>query len=160
LSAPSAAIITAGLRPEAFAEEGSAALGRRLLVLLLALLVLGGLALRVKGLSAEGLSDDELNKLQAVADYRPQGLTSANGEHPLLMKALQAASIVAAERWNATSFVAAHRSELYVPVEPALRLPNALFGALIVLLIYLLAAELFGSEAALVAAALWAKCRP
>jgi hypothetical protein len=37
-------------------------------------------------LSAEGLSEDELNKLNAVADYRAHGLTGANGEHPMLMK--------------------------------------------------------------------------
>ena len=43
------------------------------------------------------LSEDELNKLNAVSEYRARGLTGANGEHPMLMKALQAASIIAAE---------------------------------------------------------------
>jgi 4-amino-4-deoxy-L-arabinose transferase-like glycosyltransferase len=45
---------------------------------------------------------------------------------------------------------------LRVPTETALRLPNAVLGALTVLLIYLLAAELFGIEVGLIAAALWA----
>jgi hypothetical protein len=156
LSARAAAIITAGLRPELFAATGALGINRRLLVLALALLVLGGFCFRVTGLSAEGLSDDELNKLNAVADYRAHGLTSANGEHPLLMKALLAASLFAADQWNASPLVAAHPSELSVPVETALRLPNALFGALVAILIYLLVAELFGGEVALVAAALWA----
>jgi predicted membrane-bound dolichyl-phosphate-mannose-protein mannosyltransferase len=156
LSATAPDIITAGLRPELFAEEGAGAAHGRLLVLLLALLVLGGFAFRAKSLSAEGLSEDEVNKLQAVADYRAHGLTAANGEHPLLMKAMLAASIVAAERWNASPAVAAYPSPLYIPVETALRLPNALFGALTALLLYLLAAELFGSEVALIAATLWA----
>ena len=59
-----------------------------------------GFGFRVTGLSAEGLSEDELNKLNAVADYRANGLTGANGEHPMLMKSLQAATIAsAASAW-------------------------------------------------------------
>jgi predicted membrane-bound dolichyl-phosphate-mannose-protein mannosyltransferase len=151
-----AAIITAGLRPELFDEPRVRTLSRRVLILILALLVLAGFGLRIKGLSAEGLSDDEINKLQAVEEYRAHGLTSVNSEHPLLMKALLTASVVAAEKWNATSLVAANPAQLRVPVEAALRLPNTIFGALTVVLIYLLTAELFGTEAALIAAALWA----
>ncbi|MBA3768644.1 MAG: glycosyltransferase family 39 protein, partial [Acidobacteria bacterium] len=121
----------------------------------LALLVLAGFGFRVSGLSAEGLSEDELNKLNAVADYRQNGLTAANGEHPMLMKALQTASIFAVEKWNNSSLVASQNSSLYIPVETALRLPSTIFGALTVVLIYLLAAELFGAEVALLASALW-----
>jgi predicted membrane-bound dolichyl-phosphate-mannose-protein mannosyltransferase len=139
-----------------FTDDVARFLSRRgLLAFLLAALVIAGLGFRLYGSSSEGLSDDELNKLNAVADYRANGLTSINGEHPLLMKALLTASLVAAERWNATSLVASQES-LRVPVEAALRLPNALFGALTALLIYLLAAELFGVEVGLIAAALWA----
>ncbi|HEX8136799.1 MAG TPA: glycosyltransferase family 39 protein [Pyrinomonadaceae bacterium] len=157
MSAPARAIVTAGLRPELFAEAGaSCSPSRRLLILLLALLVAGGFVFRAAGLSAEGLSDDELNKLQAVADYRTHGLTSANGEHPLLMKAMLAGSTIAAERWNAGPIATAYPSLFHIPVETALRLPNALFGALTALLLYLLVTELFGSEVALIAAALWA----
>lgn len=144
------AIITAGLRPELFAGRGLLANSRALVFVALAVLVLAGFGFRVTGLSAEGLSEDELNKLQAVADYRAHGLTGANGEHPMLMKALQAASIIAAEKWNSIA-----PSEQIAP-ETALRLPGVIAGALSALLIYLIAAELFGTEVALIAAALWA----
>jgi hypothetical protein len=156
LSAPATAV-TAGLRPEVFDEAVVLRFfSRRLLTIILAALVVAGFGFRVAGLSAEGLSDDELNKLQAVADYRAHGLTAINGEHPLLMKALLTASLVAAERWNATTLAASHPATLRVTTETALRLPNALFGALTALLIFLLAGELFGVEVALIAAALWA----
>ena len=118
-------------------------------------MLLVGFGLRVTQLGAEGLSEDELNKLQAVEDYRAHGLTAANGEHPMLMKALLTASVVAAERWNESSFVAGSPS-LRVSTEAALRFPGALFGTFISLLIYLLATEIFGLEVGLIAAALWA----
>jgi hypothetical protein len=120
---------------------------------MLTLLVLAGFGFRVSHLSSEGLSEDELNKLQAVADYREHGLTSANGEHPLLMKALLTGSLILADKWNNISFLGGHRQ---IPPETALRLPGAVFGALTAILIYLLAAELFGAEVGLIAAALWA----
>ncbi len=126
--------------------------GRRLLVATLAVLVLAGFALRVSNLSAEGLSEDELNKLQAVSDYREHGLTSANGEHPLLMKALLTVSLVFADKWNGTSLGSHHT----ISPETALRVPSVVFGAFTAILIYLLAAELFGAEVGLIAAALWA----
>lgn len=150
MSANAEAIVTAGLRPELFAGRGVLANSRALVFAALAVLVLAGFGFRVTGLSAEGLSEDELNKLQAVADYRAHGLTGANGEHPMLMKAVQAASIIAAEKWNAFA-----PTEQIAP-ETALRLPNVIAGALTALLIYLVAAELFGAEVALIAAALWA----
>ncbi len=121
----------------------------------LTVLVLAGFAFRVTGLSAEGLSEDELNKLSAVADYRAHGLTGANGEHPMLMKALQATSIILTEKWNQSSFGANRPADQITP-ETALRLPGAILGALTAIAIYLIAAELFGVEVALIAAALWA----
>ena len=156
MSASAEAVITAGSRPELFVEFGARAIRRRLLIFTLSLLTLAGFGLRVVGLSAEALSEDEFNKLSAVADYRAHGLTGANGEHPLLMKALETVTLVAAEKWNSASFVRAHPAGLSIPVEAALRFPGVIFGALTTLLIYLLAAELFGSEVALIAAALWA----
>ncbi len=143
------------MRPELFADRGVLSRSKTLVFAALAILIVAGFTFRVSGLSAEGLSEDELNKLNAVADYRAHGLTGANGEHPLLMKALQAGSIILTEKWNNSSFVAAHSSE-YIPTETALRLPGALLGAFTGLLIYLITAELFGSEVALIAAALWA----
>jgi len=156
LAAEAEAIVTAGLRPDLFAERGVLLASRTLVIATLALLVLAGFGFRVSGLSAEGLSEDELNKLNAVADYRKNGLTAANGEHPMLMKALQTASIFVVEKWNNSSLVASQNSSLHIPTETALRLPSTIFGAFTVVLIYLLAAELFGAEVALLAAALWA----
>jgi len=155
LSAAALPAITAGLRPELFGDAGAHSLSRTLLVAVLSALVIVGFGFRVNGLSTEGLSEDELNKLNAVSDYRAHGLTAANGEHPLLMKAMLTVSVIGAEKWNATSLVATH-PELNLPIETSLRLPNALFGALTVVLIFLVASELFGLEAALIAAALWA----
>ena len=120
----------------------------------MALLVTAGFAFRATGLASEGLSDDELNKLTAVNEYRTRGLTGANGEHPFLMKALLGVSLIASEHWNQTSIVASH-PQLSVPVETSLRLPGAIFGALTATLIFLVAAELFGSEVGLIAAAMW-----
>jgi hypothetical protein len=141
------------LNPEFFAERGAVSIGRNLLLALLAVLVLAGLGFRVSSLSADGLSEDELNKLQAVAEYREHGLTSANGEHPLLMKALLTASVVFADKWNSVPALGGRRS---ISPEAALRLPATIFGALTTILIFLVAAELFGAEVGLIAAALWA----
>ena len=156
MAAKAEAIITAGLRPELFPQHGALLASKTLVIATLALLVLAGFGFRVAGLSAEGLSEDELNKLNAVTDYRQNGLTAANGEHPMLMKALQTGSLFLAEKWNGFSFAASRN--LQVSPETALRIPGTLFGALTVVLIFLVAAELFGAEVALVAAALWAFC--
>ena len=155
MSFPALPFVTAGLRPELFAGAGTHSLRRGLLVGALTILVLVGFAFRVNGLGSEGLSEDELNKLNAVTEYRAQGLTGANGEHPLLMKALLTVSVVTADKWNQTSLVTSH-SNLNVPVEASLRFPVALFGALTAVLIFLVASELFGLEVGLISAALWA----
>ncbi len=155
MSAQAGAIVTAGLRPDLFAGPSLLANSRTLVFTALVILIVAGFGFRVTSLSAEALSEDELNKLNAVADYRANGLTGANGEHPMLMKALQTASILAAEKWNNTSFVAARPGNRIAP-ETALRLPGAIAGALSTLLIFLIAAELFGVEVALISAALWA----
>lgn len=155
MSFPALPVVTAGLRPDLFAETGAHSMRRALLITALSMLVLAGFGFRVSGLSTEGLSEDELNKLNAVTEYRSQGPTSANGEHPLLMKALLTVSVIAAERWNQTPLVTG-RPELNVPVESSLRFPGALFGSLTALLIFLVASELFGLEVGLISAALWA----
>ncbi len=155
MSAHAEAVITAGLRPDLFAGRGVLTNSRTLVLIALVVLVVAGFGFRVNGLSAEGLSEDELNKLLAVADYRAHGLTGANGEHPMLMKAFQAASIILAEKWNNTSFAASHPTDQIAP-ETALRLPGAIVGALSTVLLFLIVSELFGVEVALIAAALWA----
>lgn len=149
------AIITAGLRPDLFAGRGVLTNSKTLVFVAIVVLVIAGFGFRVTGLSAEGLSEDELNKLNAVADYRANGLTGANGEHPMLMKACQAATIILAEKWNNSSFVASRPANQITP-ETALRLPCTIAGALSTVLIFLIVSELFGTEVALIAAALWA----
>jgi hypothetical protein len=148
-------IITAGLRPDLFAGRGVLSNSKTLVFTGLIVLVVAGFGFRVTGLSAEGLSEDELNKLTAVADYRAHGLTGANGEHPMLMKAFQAATIILAEKWNNSSLVAAHPANR-IATETALRLPGTIVGALSTVLIFLIVSELFGVEVALIASALWA----
>jgi hypothetical protein len=106
----------------------------------LALLVVLGFGLRVTQLGAIGFAEDEMNKLDAIHAYE-RGDFSANSEHPMLMKLLMWASVHAASA----------NSE-----EAALRLPNALIGALTVIPLFLLTAAFFDRWTALLAAAFWA----
>src|SRR5204863_2735157 len=131
------ATITAGLSPDLFAGRGVLSNSRTLVLTALLVLLVAGFGFRVTGLSAEGLSEDELNKLSAVADYRAHALTGANGEHPLLMKPFQAAAIILAEKWNAV------RPANNIAAETALRLPGAIVGTFSTVLIFLIASDLF-----------------
>lgn len=142
---------TAGICPERFSDDVFFIRKRKLLIALLAALMLVGFGLRASNLSAESFGEDELNKLETVADYRANGLSGRNGEHPFLMKGLQTASVAIAERWNTFTFPARQISD-----ETALRFPTALFGTFTILLLFLLVKELFGSSVAIVAAALQA----
>ncbi|HEV2799168.1 MAG TPA: glycosyltransferase family 39 protein [Pyrinomonadaceae bacterium] len=155
MSATAATAVTASISPELFHGQNVRVASRALVLVSLVIIVAAGFGFRASGLGAEGLSEDELNKLRAAADYRTRGLTSTNGEHPFLMKALMTASVSGAERWNASS-LAATRPGFRVSEETALRLPAALFGAFTALLLYLVVSELFGVPTALIAAALWA----
>jgi len=155
LSASAEVISTARLTPELLVARGVRGASRSVTVFALTLMIVVGFGLRVAQLGAEGLSEDELNKLHAVEDYRANGLTSANGEHPMLMKALLTSTIVGAETWNRTSIVASNPSWA-ISTEAALRIPGAVFGALTSLLIFLVVTELFGAEIALISAVLWA----
>ena len=114
-------IVTAGIRPDLFAGHDLMSVSRTLVFTMLALLVVVGFGIRVSNLSAEGLSEDELNKLQAVTDYREHGLTSANSEHPLLMKALLTGSVVFADKWNSIPSLG---GRFPIAIESALRFPG------------------------------------
>jgi hypothetical protein len=155
LSAPAASATNAPARPAFFPAESVGTTSRALILSALALFVLFGFGLRAYRLGAESLSEDELNKVRAVAEYRERGLTPANGEHPFLMKALMTVTIVASEGWNSTAF-ARRNPQLQVSTETAARLPSAILGALSALLLFLATRELFGTEVGLLAAALWA----
>ncbi len=145
------AAVTAGINPEKFADRHFFTSNRSLLIIFLVIITLGGFALRTYQLGAESLSEDELNKLQTVADYRADGLSGRNGEHPFLMKGLQLVSISAAEKLNETVF-----SDRKISDEFALRLPTAVIGTLMILAIFLLVSEMFGTPLGLISAVLWA----
>ena len=155
MSAPAASATTAPVEPAIFPGRVVRTASRTLVYGALALFLLAGFGLRVYQLGAESLSEDELNKVRAVAEYRERGLTPANGEHPFLMKAMLTVSIVASEGWNSGA-AARGNPRLQISTETAARLPGALLGALTSLLIFLVARELFGAEVGLIAAALWA----
>lgn len=139
---------TAGIYPERFSDHLSFTRGRWLTYAILAILLAAGFALRINHLGAESLSEDELNKLQTVEDYRQNGLSGRNGEHPFLMKGLQTASMVFAEAINGQT------ASPTISEEAALRFPIALFGTFISLLLFLLVSELFGRSIGLISAAL------
>ena len=155
MSAPAASATNAPARPELLPGQLVGTTSRALVVSALTLFLLVGFGLRAYQLGAESLSEDELNKVRAVAEYRERGLTPANGEHPFLMKGLLTVSFVASEAWNSTSF-ARESPQLRISNETAARLPGALLGALTSLLIFLVTREIFGAEVGLLAAALWA----
>jgi hypothetical protein len=114
-------------------------------VAVLALLVVVGLGLRVRQLGAVGFAEDEVNKVEAVQAYE-RGDITANGEHPMLMKVLMLVSMIGVKASGNPAF----------NEEFALRLPNAIFGALTVIPLFLLTAAFFDRWTGFIAAALWA----
>lgn len=143
---------TAGIHPEKFGDDLIFAKNAKVAGLVLFALIILAFGLRIGGLGAESLGEDELNKLQTVEEYRTNGLSGKNGEHPFLMKGLQTASVSAAETLNRSLLSASFQ----ISDEAALRFPIVLFGSFTVLLIFLLISELFGRSIGLIAAALWA----
>jgi 4-amino-4-deoxy-L-arabinose transferase-like glycosyltransferase len=111
----------------------------------LVLLIVAGLFFRVSNLGAIGFAEDEVNKVEAVRAYE-RGDITANAEHPMLMKALMYGSLRVGHALRADA----------VSDEALLRLPNAIFGALTVLPLFLLTAAFCDRRTGLIAAALWA----
>ena len=105
---------------------------------------------RAVALSTYGFSDDEINKVRAIEQYR-QGHFAANGEHPMLMKLAMWGSVELADAWNG----AAPAGQSIAP-ESAIRLPNVIAGTLISLVLFGLAEPLFGTGVAIVSSLLWA----
>lgn len=133
-----------GTRPAAWPLSRS----RTLTFALVLLVALGGV-FRCQGLNYGGFSEDETNKVLAVRAYQ-RGDWSANAEHPMVMKTLMWASSAAADAWNGA---AARVGWSRVSPETALRMPNALAGALAVIPLFFLVRSFFGE-----AAGLWAAC--
>jgi hypothetical protein len=113
----------------------------------LVLVVIVAAVFRCHNLDYAGYSEDEVAKVQAIRGYA-RGDWSVNAEHPMLMKALMAASAAGASRWNR---VASDVGWARLSPEAALRLPNALAGAAAVIPLFLLARSLFGRGIAIVA---------
>jgi hypothetical protein len=120
----------------------------RIAALTLALML--ALFFRATGLSTYGFSVDEINKVDAIAHYRA-GDFIANAEHPMLMKLAMWGSVEAMGAWNRIA-----PSDQLMSLETAVRIPNALAGAVITLLVFGIADLLFGGTVAVLAALMWA----
>jgi hypothetical protein len=116
-------------------------------VAVLAVLVIVGLGFRASHLGAIGFAEDEVNKVEAVRAYE-RGDITANAEHPMLMKALMFASLKVGQALQTLGRTISN--------EALLRLPNAIFGALTVIPLFLLTAAFFDRWTGLIAAAFWA----
>jgi hypothetical protein len=116
----------------------------------IAVVIALGFGLRAARLSTYGFSEDEINKVRAVEQYR-HGQLWANGEHPMLMKLAMLASVEGARAWNRIRAAGSA-----VPMETAIRLPNALVGAATAAALFGVCDILFGTPVALLAALLWA----
>src|ERR1043165_7333668 len=116
-------------------------------VIALALMIVLGAGLRLKGLGSVGFAEDEINKVEAARAY-DRGDFTANAEHPMLMKLLIDLSLKGARTWNSLT-------GQIVSEEAALRFPNVIFGALTAIPLCLLTAALFDLGTGLWAAALW-----
>jgi hypothetical protein len=106
--------------------------------------------LRAAGLSISGFSEDEINKVRAIEQYR-QGNLSANAEHPMLMKLAMLTSVEAVMAWNRMA-----PTDSSIAIETAIRLPNALVGAATTATIFGVTQLLFGTPVATMAALFWA----
>lgn len=115
----------------------------------LALIVVLGFVLRVRELGRVGLNEDEVNKAEAARAYL-RGDFFVNLEHPMLMKSLDALSLAACGAWNRAE------GRHHIPAAVAIRVPNAIFGSLTAIVLFLFAQEFFGFEVGLLSALLWA----
>ena len=121
--------------------RGTTAAWSRPATLVLFALVIFGLWLRLRGLSAEGFADDEVHKWLAANRYLHGIFSGDDVEHPMLMKWLIALCIVIGR-------------PLGWAQETMTRLPNALAGGVSVAVVALLGRRLFGRTAGLLAAGL------
>ncbi|HEV3062000.1 MAG TPA: glycosyltransferase family 39 protein [Vicinamibacterales bacterium] len=132
-----------------FSLERPAVSGVRFKVITVALTAALAFGLRASALSTFGLSEDEVNKVQAVEQYR-LGHFDANAEHPMLMKLAMWGSLDLASAWNREA-----PAGLVIPLETAVRLPNAAAGAATAIALFALGEVLFGTGVAVVTSLLW-----
>src|SRR5436305_12563064 len=129
------------MTPDSAQLRGTVAPWGRAASLVLALLVLAGLWLRLRGLAAEGFADDEVHKWLAANRYLHGVFSGDDVEHPMLMKWLIAGSIAVFSRFG-------------LQPEALTRLPNALAGGVCIWAVAQLGRRLSGRAAGLLAAAL------
>src|SRR5262245_20148702 len=122
--------------------------GVKVAVLLCSVLIAA--MVRFAALDTYGFSEDEMNKVQAIEQYRA-GHFGANAEHPMAMKLAMWGSVAAVERWNRIA-----PPEATISLETAVRLPNAAAGAATTAVLFGVADLLFGSSVAAAVALLWA----
>jgi dolichyl-phosphate-mannose-protein mannosyltransferase len=139
-------------RPEADTDRGwfdRLESKKLIIIIVVAALALG---IRIYMLDAAGFAEDETNKIFAIRAYE-QGDFTVNAEHPMLMKMLCYASVHTAALWNQAVGV---DWGLAISEESALRLPNATFGALTVIPLFLLTVALLGFRIGLITSLLYA----
>ena len=122
----------------------------KLLIVIVAVAV--GFCARAYRLDAAGFAEDEANKIFAGRAYE-QGDFTANAEHLMVMKMLCYVSTHTASAWNKA---AGQSLDLRISEEAALRFPNAAFGALTVIPLFLLTTGLLGFRVGLITSILWA----
>jgi hypothetical protein len=140
-------------RPATWSETQTAVFAlpwARVKLAVLALATAFAVFFRVAALATYGLSEDEINKVQAIQEYRA-GDFAANAEHPMLMKLAMWGTCAIADGWNR---VAPARGAM--SLETAIRLPNAVAGAATALALFGIADLLFGGVVALVVSIIWA----
>jgi hypothetical protein len=140
-------LVTVPAAPVASSPTALPLLTRPRLIALLAIVVLA-LTFRVQGLSVRGFSEDEVAKLHAIEAYG-EGDFSENAEHPMLMKLAMWSSVALSHQWNGHA-----PASLALTPETALRLPNAVVGAVTPLVAYGAAALLLDPLTGLMAALL------
>jgi transposase len=124
-----------------YSEGADVKFDNTVIVALIVLLAIG-LYFRVSKLDAINFAEDEVNKVNAIRAYEKGDIT-ANAEHPMLMKALMFASVKIGRAIGKGND------------EVLFRLPNAIFGALTILPLFLLTAAFFDRWTGLLAAAFW-----
>ncbi|MGA9768295.1 MAG: glycosyltransferase family 39 protein [Blastocatellia bacterium] len=123
---------------------------RKLLVIIFTVAMAFGA--RAYQLGAQSLAEDEANKIFALRAYE-QGDFTVNAEHPMVMKMLCYVSVHAVAEYNKAI---GRPVGLAISEEAALRLPNALFGALTVIPLLLLTTALLGFRTGVITSLLWA----
>jgi 4-amino-4-deoxy-L-arabinose transferase-like glycosyltransferase len=122
----------------------------RVRMIVLSLATVLAVVFRAEALSTYGLSEDELNKVHAIEQYRA-GHFGANAEHPMLMKLAMWGAVGLADAWNRVA-----PAEEAISLESAIRLPNVLAGAITTVALFGVADVLFGGAVATAVSVIWA----